>query len=106
MYRYFKRISTGETYAYDEATQIEYVASAVHDADMEEVSGPPEKVVPPMTAEEARRKRNRLLASSDWTQMPDSPVDASVWSTYRQALRDVTLQEGFPENIVWPTKPE
>lgn len=57
-------------------------------------------------AEELRSKRNTLLAASDWTQLPDAPVDQTAWAAYRQALRDVTDQEGFPANVVWPDKPE
>jgi hypothetical protein len=51
-----------------------------------------------------REERNQLLAECDWTQLPDAPVETAVWSTYRQALRDITLQED-PFNIVWPEKP-
>jgi hypothetical protein len=53
-----------------------------------------------------RAERDRLLAASDWTQVADAPVDQAAWAEYRQALRDVSEQEGFPENVVWPTKPE
>jgi hypothetical protein len=56
-------------------------------------------------ATEARAKRNSLLAQSDWTQVGDAPVDQAAWATYRQALRDITEQEGFPEIINWPTAP-
>jgi hypothetical protein len=49
-----------------------------------------------------RNKRNFLLIRSDWTQLPDAPVDAAAWVTYRQALRDITTQTD-PFNIVWPT---
>lgn len=58
------------------------------------------------TEETVRFERNKLLSSSDWTQLPDAPVDKTAWATYRQALRDITSQEGFPENVVWPVKPE
>jgi hypothetical protein len=51
-----------------------------------------------------RQERNQLLAECDWTQLPDAPVEPTVWSVYRQALRDITLQED-PFNIVWPEKP-
>ena len=57
-------------------------------------------------AADARNQRNGLLTSSDWTQVVDAPVDKAAWATYRQALRDITAQNGFPDNIVWPTKPE
>ena len=52
-----------------------------------------------------RAERNARLAASDWTQLPDAPVDAAAWATYRQALRDVTAQEGFPASVVWPEQP-
>lgn len=51
-----------------------------------------------------RQKRNQLLSSSDWTQLPDAPVDAAVWAEYRQALRDITDQED-PFKLVWPSEP-
>ena len=53
-----------------------------------------------------RQQRNSLLASSDWTQVADAPVDQQVWATYRQELRDVTSQETFPSEVTWPVAPE
>jgi hypothetical protein len=53
-----------------------------------------------------RTQRNKRLKESDWTQVADAPVDKAAWATYRQALRDITEQAGFPNNINWPTKPE
>lgn len=53
-----------------------------------------------------RADRDRRLAASDWTQVADSPVDKAVWATYRQALRDVPAQAGFPWNVQWPVQPE
>lgn len=50
--------------------------------------------------------RSQLLAQSDWTQLPDVPIATKeAWATYRQALRDITEQPGFPLDIVWPTPP-
>ena len=51
-----------------------------------------------------RIERNKLLAESDWTQLPDAPVDAAVWATYRQELRDITTQAD-PFAIIWPESP-
>jgi hypothetical protein len=63
-------------------------------------------VPPPLpTAEEVRAERDRLLAASDWTQVADAPVDQAAWAIYRQALRDVPDQAGFPENVIWPETP-
>lgn len=57
-------------------------------------------------AAQVRAQRNALLSASDWTQMVDVPVDKTVWATYRQALRDVPSQQGFPWDVQWPTQPE
>ena len=56
-------------------------------------------------AERVRTERDQLLTASDWTQVADAPVDQAAWATYRQALRDVSEQEGFPHSVVWPKKP-
>ncbi len=53
-------------------------------------------------ASEVREKRNAKLSASDWTQVADAPVDKEAWAVYRQALRDITNQNGFPWNIQWP----
>lgn len=52
-----------------------------------------------------RLYRNKLLTDTDWTQLSDSPIDKNIWAAYRQALRDIPQQSGFPENVVWPTEP-
>lgn len=54
-----------------------------------------------------RNERNRLLLESDWTQTNDQSETTKLkWKSYRQALRDISLQQDFPQNIEWPTKPE
>lgn len=60
---------------------------------------------PPPSAEVIRARRDKLLAASDWTQLPDAPVDAEAWAGYRQELRDLPQQEGFPANCVMPAPP-
>ena len=52
-----------------------------------------------------RNERNAKLKDSDWTQISDSPVNKTTWATYRQALRDISSQEGFPWTITWPEAP-
>lgn len=55
----------------------------------------------------ARSKRNSLLACSDWTQLQDSNLSAQEqekWKIYRQTLRDVPQQIGFPKQIDWPVR--
>ena len=52
-----------------------------------------------------RAYRNQLLADCDWTQLADAPVDSAAWASYRQDLRDVTAQAGFPWDVQWPQQP-
>ena len=52
---------------------------------------------------QVRAQRDSELMRSDWTQVADSPVDKAAWATYRQALRDIPSQPGFPWEVVWPT---
>lgn len=52
-----------------------------------------------------RTERNAKLTESDWTQVADAPVDKAAWATYRQALRDIPSQAGFPNEVVWPVEP-
>lgn len=56
-------------------------------------------------AEKARLKRDALLKESDWTQLPDAPVNHQAWADYRQALRDIPDQAGFPTDVNWPQAP-
>ena len=54
------------------------------------------------------QNRLNLLQKSDWTQLPNSPLTAEkqqAWATYRQALRDIPTQTGYPFNVVWPIPP-
>jgi len=56
-------------------------------------------------ATSVRNQRTQLLKDSDWTQIADSTADKTAWATYRQALRDITSQAGFPWTITWPNDP-
>lgn len=54
----------------------------------------------------ARADRDQRLSATDWTQLSDvPPTTAQKWSAYRQALRDVPTQAGFPRTIIWPVLP-
>jgi hypothetical protein len=53
-----------------------------------------------------RTDRNARLVGCDWTQLSDAPVDSATWATYRQALRDITAQPGFPWDVTWPVEPQ
>ncbi|MBU1040524.1 MAG: phage tail assembly chaperone [Proteobacteria bacterium] len=77
------------------------------------VPGPDDKPIaadplPPTGDELAaaiRTDRNARLSASDWTQLPDAQLTAeakAAWAAYRQALRDITEQAGFPQVVGWP----
>ena len=53
----------------------------------------------------ALQKRKELLSESDWTQLSDISVNKTLWAEYRQSLRDITKQSGYPFEIIWPEKP-
>ena len=54
-----------------------------------------------------RADRDRFLSLSDWTQMPDNNLaNKANWATYRQELRDLPSQSGFPWDITWPVEPK
>ena len=63
------------------------------------------EVVDEQQAKSVRTTRGEKLKDSDWSQVADAPVDKAVWATYRQALRDVPNQSGFPWEVTWPTQP-
>jgi hypothetical protein len=56
-------------------------------------------------AKSVRNSRTEKLKDSDWTQIADSTADKTAWATYRQQLRDITGQAGFPWTITWPETP-
>ena len=67
------------------------------------------RLIAEQPAKEARGERDRLLTESDWVTIRATDTGDPVpteWQTYRQALRDITEQTGFPEEIEWPQEPE
>ena len=56
-------------------------------------------------ANSVRSQRNAKLSQCDWTQLADSAADKAAWAAYRQELRDVPAQTGFPWEVTWPTQP-
>ena len=99
---------------YNEATQIAYENGCVYNADRarwETAWSVREKTADEIAQSSAemaasiRGDRNARLSASDWTQVLDAPVDRAAWAAYRQALRDLTAQEGFPFTVVWPQEP-
>ncbi len=64
----------------------------------------PESQIYNEAADEVRSKRNRLISETDWMALNDNTMSTD-WIFYRQALRDITNQEGFPFDIQWPIQP-
>jgi hypothetical protein len=88
----------------DGVEQIEgkwYTKYSVADMDADQIAAKDAE-----QASAVRSERNAQLTASDWTQLPDAPVDHAAWAAYRQDLRDITNQSGFPWTIDWPTQPE
>ena len=56
-------------------------------------------------AAEVRTERDAKLAETDWTQVADAPVSQEDWAAYRALLRSIPEQEGFPNEVTWPTEP-
>ena len=59
-------------------------------------------------AGKVKQERQRLLATTDWTDTVSASTrleNYNAWQSYRQQLRDITKQEGYPFNVVWPTQP-
>ena len=61
------------------------------------------EITGPELAKIERENRDNLLAETDWWVLSDTPEPTQAQLAYRQALRDVTSQAGFPEHIKWPT---
>jgi hypothetical protein len=100
----YEIILDGQTLSVPEAAgnrHYQMVLDAI--ADGQPVLDPPAPPLP--TADQVRTERDQLLAKTDWMALSDNTLTPD-WATYRQALRDVTAQEGFPYSVIWPTKPE
>lgn len=90
-----------ETLTVDADRKVVVVVRSVEPMPQEQITAMEEA-----KASAIRSERNEKLSASDWTQVDDAPVDKAAWATYRQALRDITAQAGFPSSITWPVKPE
>jgi hypothetical protein len=96
-YDYTKNIMQGSPEFIDGVWKMTWV---VTDATQNEIA---ERVAG--VSSTVRRRRNDLLTVCDWTQVADAPVDKAAWAAYRQALRDITSQAGFPWTVTWPDAP-
>ena len=80
-----------------------YVNNVLVDVDQSEVDAT--QYEPPRTGHQIRQERDQLISATDWWATSDRTMTAEQ-TAYRQALRDITDQAGFPTDITWPTKPE
>lgn len=68
-----------------------------------------EETSPPLTADEANATIAQMLINTAWAVAEDDLTvtkgQRADWMAFRQALRNIPLQAGFPTNIVWPTEP-
>lgn len=97
-------VETGQEVPIELRFHPEFVAELV----VYDPANPPRPPAPKAPTEaEVRVRRDGALALSDWTQLSDVASEVrEKWAPYRQALRDITKQPGFPEQVKWPTPPE
>lgn len=77
-----------------------------HGYDGKTFAAPAPAPMPQASADDVRAQRDALLTASDWTQLADVPAATrTAWAPYRQALRDVPTQAGFPGAVTWPKAP-
>lgn len=83
-----------------------YVVGPVFETEEEEAAY--KKGIDDRAAEGVRAQRDKLLADSDWVVIKAKETSTNLpagFKAYREALRDITEQEGFPHNVTWPEKP-
>ena len=108
--KYFQNSNTQEIFAYD-ADQGHLIDAAAKNPDMVDVTNtftPVSNVHAISQGDTARLERERLLAASDWVvvkSLENGHAVPSAWAEYRQALRDIPQQAGFPDAINWPVAP-
>ena len=86
-------------------TEVPLKPSGLHTFDGTGWVAPTQAELDASLAISIRSERNAALAATDYTGLTDYPAKASELE-YRQALRDITGQTGFPYDVAWPTKPE
>jgi len=88
--------------------KLEWLSTDIPQPSDEEIEAEVARLIAEQPAKEARGERDRLLTESDWVTIRATDTGTAVpteWQSYRQALRDITEQTGFPENIDWPQEP-
>jgi hypothetical protein len=109
-------LASYDVYPYTRPDEPEYdfMTARVVDGDFEQVAGvwSLPYVVEELPLEQAERnirsRRDNLLQETDWIVIKSYERGENIpaeWELYRQALRDITAQAGFPYSVEWPTKP-
>ena len=83
---------------------VDGVIVALTDAEIDIINSDRAAFIQNRLADLVRLDRNKLLAGTDYLALSDNTMSAAM-TTYRQALRDITEQAGFPTSVTWPTKP-
>lgn len=109
--KYYRDMISGEVFAYDTAIERECWGSEtlVEMTSAEVAAHLNPEPNPEKQAEIVRRERDRRLSETDYMMLPDYPIgeaQRASLETYRQALRDVPQQSGFPELFAWPQLPK
>lgn len=92
-----------------DGAELPFVVIGSYRISEDDLLAPPPRVDDSEQRAEIRKERNQKLTACDWTQLDDTPLDnvaKAQWAAYRQALRDVPDQPGFPFNVTWPSQPE
>ena len=93
----------------DQLGDLSWLGEAYNDMGWVEVGDAPAGPAVSSAADLAWDRAKKMLADSDWSMLPDVPMTSgtkAAWIEYRQALREVRLQPGFPNDINWPKIPE
>jgi len=108
------RVTPTQQPAEDHTVNLERTATKVNGTWIEqwiETPATPEQIAERTAAKanDVRNQRNEKLAACDWTPLPDSPLDLDAklaWQLYRETLRMIPQQPGFPWSVEWPPVPE
>lgn len=93
----------------DQLGNLSWLGDAYKDIGWVIVGEAPPNVAQSSTADLVWNQAKKLLAESDWSMLPDVPMinsEKSAWIEYRKSLREIRLQAGFPNSVVWPKAPE
>ena len=89
--------------------ELEWLSTDIEQPSDAEIEAEVARLQEEQPKKEVRELRNRLLTDTDWVVVKHNELGTSIpqeWLDYRQALRDITEQSGFPDNVEWPQEPE